>query len=92
MTACASGRTGEGAVVNFGTTPGAGCLVAALAVARHAGMHSSGGFAGQAVTGAQVAACALGAQGDVLVQQPRVPAGVAGLVATVAVVDHHARQ
>ena len=79
-------------MVNFRTTPGGGCLVAALAVARHCGMHGSGGFAGQPVTSAQVAACALCAQGNVLMEQPGVPAGVAGLVASVAVVDRYTGQ
>ena len=92
VAAGASGGCREGAVVNLGTTPGGGRLVAALAVARHCGMHGSSGLAGQSVAGAQVAACALCAQGDVLVQQSGVPAGVASLVASVAVVDRHARQ
>jgi len=75
--------TGKRAVVRLGSGPDRGRLVAALAVCR--GGQVSARLAAQYVP--VVATQALTADRDILMKHPRVPAGIATPVTTVAVAD-----
>jgi len=84
----AIGGTVEQAVVGFGAQPGAGGLMAAL-THRLAVVDSGGGTRRRAKVAAQVAAGALGRDRHIGMELPRIPAGVAPLVAAIAVGDRH---
>ena len=73
-------------VVGLGAQPGAGGLVAALAN-RLAVVNGSRRAAAQTVTGAHMAGRTLGGQRHIVVELAWYPAGVARLVAAVAVGD-----
>ena len=92
VVACgAIGAAVEQAVIRFGARPCAGGFVAIL-TNRLATMNGACRLARSTEAGAGVAGCALGGQRHIGMEDARVPAGGATLVATVAVGNRHATE